>query len=56
MDYVLEAGVCARCHSDDIEYGDPIIDEKLVYPYVCNKCKAHGEEVYDIDFDYNSAE
>lgn len=56
MIHCMQAGECAKCHSDNIEYSEPIIDEKLTYPYVCNECHAHGEEVYDIDFSYNSVE
>lgn len=53
MDHNCSPGECAKCHSDRILYANPIIDEKLIYPYECEDCHAKGEEVYDIDFNCN---
>lgn len=51
--FCYSPGECVHCGSDRILYSDPIIDEKLIYPYECEDCHTKGQEIYDIDFSIN---
>jgi len=56
-----EPGVCPKCNSRNLNYGDSDIDgETLSYEYECEDCKFSGYESYDLVFtthiDYNGVQ
>jgi hypothetical protein len=43
-----EPGVCPKCGSINIEYGESTTgDGVCLYPFKCNDCGAEAHEVYD---------
>lgn len=46
-----ENGICPICCNRNLTYSTPIIDgETLIYPWICDDCKATGKEVYNLTF------
>lgn len=46
------AGICPVCHSYEIEYGcSEIFDTGIVYPFICNFCRAVGNQYDKTVFD-----
>lgn len=47
-------GVCVECGSDELEWGNVVLDEETMkYEYECENCGCEGEEVYNITFVLN---
>ncbi len=44
-------GTCPVCQCDMLRYGTSSVeDDVLCYDWVCDKCKAEGQEVYTLTF------
>ena len=44
-------GKCPNCNSEDLDYDAVELEgESLFYPFVCNNCKANGQEWYNLKY------
>ena len=51
MDKYIEQGKCAKCGSDNIDYGGSTTDETgVMYEMSCLDCKAEMHEWYEMTF------
>ena len=54
METKIETGICPKCGSDDLEYGESyekfITDNETFNPYTCQNCNFDGEEVFSLIF------
>lgn len=49
-----QAGVCPKCGSSKLEYGDMDADgDSLAYAFDCLDCGTHGHEVYNLTFAFH---
>ena len=52
MNKLETQGKCPCCGSECLTYGQiGVTDGGIYYPWICDDCKATGEEHYFVDFD-----